>query len=324
MTCQHAFARGRARDAKGGCHLSAAAPKPREIPLRAPLCPLASHRNYTWARLLHAQLGRFVNRDPVECDDSSAFYSYAGDSPIDRADPLGLDWLDNSANLAAGFADSLTMGVHGWVRSLIGINDGIDAESGWYITGEATEITVEVTLTLGAAASRHVAKRVVRSAVEGGARTAYRRLYKIEGGIISHHIPIKGHIGGKPSYFPLPYKFAARARWNMSYVSNVAEHAAMHRRLIQQEQYLKYFTFTQPIRNGGNLLIQHVLNNAPDEIYQNVNNLPFVTTSVRFSGRRTLYFNSCTPRSNDFEYSAKGSVLEIGMDYFQAPQWERW
>jgi len=71
LTCKTRFRAG-ARDAEDGCHLSAAASKPQTIPLRAPLCPLASHCNYTWARFLHAQLGAFVvtsakRKSPTSC-----------------------------------------------------------------------------------------------------------------------------------------------------------------------------------------------------------------------------------------------------------------
>ena len=90
LTCQHASARGRARDAKGGCHLSAAAPKPREIPLRATLCPLASHRNYTWARFFSAQLGRFGSRDPIAYEAGVNLVEYVWDSPTSRVDAWGL------------------------------------------------------------------------------------------------------------------------------------------------------------------------------------------------------------------------------------------
>jgi len=96
LTCQHAFARGRARDAKGGCHLSAAAPRPRTIPLRAPLCPLASHCNYTWARQFHAQLERFVGRDPVAYESGDFnVYCYVLSIPTNASDPFGLKFVGN-------------------------------------------------------------------------------------------------------------------------------------------------------------------------------------------------------------------------------------
>ena len=179
------------------------------------------------ARYYDTTTAEFTSRDPLEyVDGMSLMRGYFGISGID---PLGLDWLDNLANFTAGGADSLTMGTHAYLRRLLSINDGIDVENGWYQAGETTEMVVEVTVTLGAATSRHVAKRVVRSRLEAGARSRYRRAYKIEGGIIHHATPIKGHIGGIPSYFPLPYKFAARGKWNFQYVANVGEHARRKR-----------------------------------------------------------------------------------------------
>ncbi|MHB8969342.1 MAG: RHS repeat-associated core domain-containing protein [Pirellulaceae bacterium] len=275
-----------------------------------------------WARFYAAHLGRFVGRDPIGYSGGVFLYLYVNGAPLHLRDPSGLDWLDDAANYSAGIADSLTMGVHGWVRGWIGINDGIDASSGWYVAGEATEIAVEVTVTLGAAASRHVARRVVRTAVQRGAVTAYRRTYRIQGGIIHHATPIVGHIGGRRSYFPLPYKFAAQGHWNFQYLSNVGEHAAMHRRLIGQEAALKYFNFSQPVRNGGNLLIQHVLDIGPNEMFDSPNSLPVTATSVRFIGTKTLFY-PCGSNSNEFEYSASGNFSESGIDLFHVGGRER-
>ena len=79
-----------------------------------------------------------------------------------------------------------TVALHLIDRELIGTNDGIHAESGWYIAGEATEIVVETAVTLGAGASRHIAKRAIRNTLDAVARSSYRRAYKIKGGIIHH------------------------------------------------------------------------------------------------------------------------------------------
>lgn len=268
-------------------------------------------------RILDPASGRFCSRDPIGYGGGNHLYLYVQSNPLSLLDPLGLDWLDNSANFAAGAADSLTMGVHGYVRGWLGINDGIDVEGGWYFAGEMTEIAVETTVTLGAGASRHVARRSARYALEAGARTAYRRKHKIVGGIIHHATPIKGHIGGVPSYFPLPYKWAARGSWNMQYVANVAEHAAMHRRLRQQERMLRLFQWSQPVRNGGNLIIQHVLDEGP-YLSKPSTPLPEVTMSVEFSGTRTLFYEpECDPNPSPFAFFARGTVLQTGTDVFQ-------
>jgi RHS repeat-associated protein len=269
------------------------------------------------ARWMSPLAGRFLGRDPIGYVGDLELYAYCSGYVLSALDPSGLDWLDNLANYSAGISDSLSMGATGFVRSAVGINDGIDTGSGWYIAGEATEIVVEVAVTAGAAASRHVARKTVRSVVEGGARSAYRRQYKIKGGIIHHSTPIKGHPGGKPSYFPLPYKFAARGHWNFQYVSNVAQHNAMHRRLIQQEQLLRAFNISQPVRNGGNLMIQHLLNDGPDAMKISEDSLPFSTVEVSFSGSRILFYDALCPEVSNFLYSASGTFEENGTMNFE-------
>jgi RHS repeat-associated protein len=262
------------------------------------------------ARWMSGMSGRFLGRDPLGYWSSVSMPIYCDNDPLTLVDPIGLDWLDDMANFSAGISDSLTMSGTSWVREWTGINDGIEVEDGWYITGELTEITVEVTLTMGAGASRHIAKHAVRRTLEGSARrtaaTAYKRTYKVESVIVHHATPIKGHIGGIPSYFPLPYKFAAQGKWNFQYLSNVAEHAAMHRRLRRQEWWLKQFNFSQPVRNGTNLAIQHWL-----EIDPNIGNggdlfLPSVSTEMKLFGEKTIYYDSCDPRPDSFGYSAEG------------------
>jgi RHS repeat-associated protein len=269
------------------------------------------------ARWMSPKTGRFLGRDPLAYASDLLLYAYCSGYVLSALDPSGLDWLDNLANYSAGISDSLTMGLTSFVRGAVGINDGIDTSSGWYIAGEATEIVVEVAVTGGAAASRHIARKTVRTVVEGGARTAYRRAHKLKGGIIHHATPIKGHPGGKPSYFPLPYKFAARGSWNFQYLSNVGQHAAMHRRLIQQERLLRAFNISQPIRNGGNLIIQHILNDGPPEMKESEDSLPYSSIDVSFSASRTLYFDSPCPNPDDYSFSAAGSFSENGTMTFE-------
>ena len=38
--------------------------------------------------------GRFLNRDPIGMAGGINLYEYAGNSPIGRSDPSGLDWID--------------------------------------------------------------------------------------------------------------------------------------------------------------------------------------------------------------------------------------
>jgi RHS repeat-associated protein len=85
--------------------------------------------------------GRWISQDPIgfQAGDPD-LYRYVGNRPADFADPSGLDWLDDAANVAAGWGDALT----GWtpgggtaaLRDKWGINGGIDTSSGWYIGGQ--------------------------------------------------------------------------------------------------------------------------------------------------------------------------------------------
>ncbi len=49
---------------------------------------------YYRARYYHAQLGRFVNRDPIDYGDGPNLYAYAGGRPMDAVDPSGLAFED--------------------------------------------------------------------------------------------------------------------------------------------------------------------------------------------------------------------------------------
>lgn len=265
--------------------------------------------------------GRFLTRDPIGYVSDINLYRYCDSRPHTLVDPTGLDWLDNLANFSAGISDSLTMSGTSWVRDLVGINDGIEADSGWYMAGEATEIVVEVTVTAGAAASRHVAKHAIRKTLEGNARQlaakAYKRTYNVQSVIVHHATPIKGHIGGVPSYFPLPYRFAAQGKWNFQYLSNVGQHAAMHRRLRNQEMWLRRFNFSQPIRNGVNLIIQHGLEIGPNN--HSFDSLPFVSLEIKMSGQKIIAYDSCDPKPSGFEYGAAGGFNNTGFDFFIIP-----
>ena len=41
-------------------------------------------------RIYHAQLGRFISRDPIGYSGSFSVYAYVGSHPIQRQDPFGL------------------------------------------------------------------------------------------------------------------------------------------------------------------------------------------------------------------------------------------
>jgi len=91
------------------------------------------------ARYYDAEIGRFINGDPIGFAGGDVnFYVYVQNNPINLLDPYGLDWLDASANVAAGFADTITMGGTSLLRQQFDINDVVDKCSGTYTAGEYT------------------------------------------------------------------------------------------------------------------------------------------------------------------------------------------
>lgn len=97
-----------------------------------------SHFRY---RDLHVELGRWTRQDPAGYKNGVSLLEYLGSNSIVRLDPLGLDWLDDSANFFGGWADGLTFGLTSYART--GINglisgdysDNVDTSSGTYTGG---------------------------------------------------------------------------------------------------------------------------------------------------------------------------------------------
>jgi hypothetical protein len=56
-----------------------------------------------------------------------------------------------SANIAAGFGDGISFGATDYVRNLLGINDGIDHDSGAYVWSHRGGIAYSTVLGFGAA-----------------------------------------------------------------------------------------------------------------------------------------------------------------------------
>ena len=109
-----------------------------------------------------------------------------------------------------------------------------------YNAGVATEVTVEISVAAGGVVLRQVAKRtsgqVLRSAASAEVRGFRATQKAIQGGHVHHINPLKGHPGGKTAYYPLPFKWAAKGRWNMAYISPTT-HTALHRQLRQYEAF---------------------------------------------------------------------------------------
>ena len=202
------------------------------------------------ARYLDPQIGRFLQEDPLHITSSDLnLYGYVGNDPINLTDPMGLDWLENLSNFAAGFGDSLTFGLTDWIREQMGINDVVDKCSGWYKGGEYTEIAAEIAATAGSALLKNLAKNAVRAEVR---REAARMTADIarEGRQLHHINPLFGHPGGAPTLFPtggLP-AWIHSGRWNTELLTK-AEHLAAHRRLREMEELAR--TAVNPAMTGG-------------------------------------------------------------------------
>ena len=220
-------------------------------------------------RFYSPELGRWLSRDPLKELSSPNLYIFVGNNPVVYWDYLGLDWLDNAANFSAGVGDSLSFGLTRPARR--GINwliwgsaddAGVDPESGFYIAGEVTEVTVEIVITAGGASLRHVAKHTAREAIEGGARQAFRRTHQLKGGFVHHVNPIKGHPGGSAARYPLPFEWSAKGYWNMRWVPDRATHNALHARMMTLESWDRYRESTLLLRQAANRLMIYAENES--------------------------------------------------------------
>lgn len=91
---------------------------------------------YYRMRTYDASIGRFLQEDPIGASGSVNLYAYVDGNPIVEIDPLGLDALDNLANLSAGVGDTISLGLTSWVRTKLEINDVIDECSWSYSIGK--------------------------------------------------------------------------------------------------------------------------------------------------------------------------------------------
>ena len=225
-------------------------------------------------RFYVASDGRWLNRDPFNERGGENLYAFCQNDPLLYFDPNGESFEDFS-NFCAGAGDSLSFGITRILRR--GINrviegdwdDPADVESSAYSAGEYTEVAVEIVVSLGGATLRHVAKHSSRQVLEKGARKAYRNAHNISGGVVHHINPIKGHPpvkgmqGGQIARYPLPFEWAARGEWNLTWYANAAEHTAAHRRMMQLESIDQFREITIGTRQLGNTLINR-LNSSSD------------------------------------------------------------
>jgi RHS repeat-associated protein len=144
---------------------------------------------YNRARYYNPTMGRFIAEDPIGLGGGLNGYAYTGGDPLSFDDPMGLDWLDNASNFAAGAGDTLSFGLTARIRGAYDI--GAVNKCSWaYAGGEATGVAID--MAMGGAAGWEAA----------GTRGVGKEF--------SHWIPSR--MGGP------------RSLWNGNYVST-AEHA---------------------------------------------------------------------------------------------------
>ena len=253
--------------------LRATGPVARENPF------LAATKYYDWEtglyyygfRYYSAGTGRWLSRDPVAEAGGFHLYGFCANNPVRYIDAYGRDitdwtWVEPAADFAAGVSDSLTMGITSWFRGKMAI-DAVDYSSGLYYVGETTEFLVETTITLGGGALRRKALQYSGDAGRYFLAGNYRKNHlkslgyakgKVKGGIVHHWNPIRD------GRFPLPYRWAGRNNWNLTFLQDGASLTAdqKHRFL---HWYLKMLdtadvarAWSSVIRTAGNAIIQYV------------------------------------------------------------------
>jgi RHS repeat-associated protein len=217
---------------------------------------------YYGYRYYNPSTGRWPSRDPMGEQGGLNLYGFCLNRPIDDVDLLGMGLLENMANLMGSVGDNLTFGLTAQARK--GLNwmffdgdsydSGVNTGSGWYTAGTITEVTVEIGVTMGGAALRHTARLAVRETLEGGARKAFRAANDLEGGVVHHINPIKGHPGGGIARYPLPFEWAAQGSWNMKWVPSTAAHMAEHANMLRLEALDELREATLGVRQAANQL----------------------------------------------------------------------
>jgi RHS repeat-associated protein len=157
-------------------------------------------------RAYDSESGRWLNRDPIEEFGGLNLYGFVVNNPLNWVDPYGLswtdyipDWIDVADDYAAGYGDSLTFGLTGWLRIRGGWNDTVDPCSMAYQAGQATQVATDLG-TLGVSGGLKLAARGVSTAA---ARSAGRKFLPEAAGQIRHHrFPLAGHPGAGSTLFP--------------------------------------------------------------------------------------------------------------------------
>ena len=109
------------------------------------------------AREYDPRTARWLQRDPIDAASGDPnLYRYAGNDPVNRADPSGLDGLDDAAHFAAGWGDrltgNLTKHIRDWLCDRLDLPrwEPRDPCDEWYLAGHLVGAVHDYALTRGA------------------------------------------------------------------------------------------------------------------------------------------------------------------------------
>lgn len=111
---------------------------------------------YYRARYYDPSSGRFLSEDPIQFGAGPNFYLYVGNNPINRFDPLGLDWVKNLSDFSSGAGSVLSFGLTDLVNDATGASSVVNNCSGWHKLGTVTGIAL--TTAIGGAAGAEAAE----------------------------------------------------------------------------------------------------------------------------------------------------------------------
>ncbi len=97
---------------------------------------------YMRARVYDPKTVQFLSVDPLAAITHER-YNYAGDNPINHADPTGLGFFEEVGEGIAGWGDTITFGGTKWVREQLG-NDNVNTCSSAYQAGGYTGLATAV------------------------------------------------------------------------------------------------------------------------------------------------------------------------------------